>query len=116
MMEWVRIASSPDLPGLSRQLIEGRKRRFLAYTSPSRSPDPHHLVVLAHPGFVRIASILPGISRIGLSSATLFCCDRISGGALSSPLDKAAPHGAQGREVKDLVVGVESRRAQQARV
>ena len=28
-------------------------RRFLSYTSSSRSPDPHHLTVLARPGYMR---------------------------------------------------------------
>jgi len=31
------------------------KRRFLTYSSPSRSPNPSHLAVLARPGFVRAA-------------------------------------------------------------
>ena len=30
-------------------------RRFLTYSSPSHSPDPNHLAVLARPGFVRAA-------------------------------------------------------------
>jgi hypothetical protein len=34
-------------------------RRFLSYSSPSRSPDPNHLAVLARPGFVRAAPTLP---------------------------------------------------------
>jgi hypothetical protein len=45
-------------------------RRFLAYSSPSRSPDPHHLAVLARPGFVRAAPTLPGTTRIRLPSST----------------------------------------------
>ena len=52
------------------------QRRFLAYSSPSRSPDPHHLAVLARPGFVRAAPTLPGTSRIRLPSASPPCCDR----------------------------------------
>ncbi len=56
--------------------VEGRKRRFLAYSSPSRSPDPHHLAVLTRPGFVRAAPTLPGTTRIRLPSATPTCCDR----------------------------------------
>ena len=32
--------------------LKGRTLRwFLAYSSPSRSPDPHHLAVLARPDF-----------------------------------------------------------------
>jgi hypothetical protein len=40
---------------LSRSRLERRKRRFLAYSFPSRSPGPRHLAVLARPGFVRAA-------------------------------------------------------------
>ena len=52
------------------------KRRFLAYSFPPRSPDPHHLAVLARPGFVRAAPALPAATRIRLPSATGTCCDR----------------------------------------
>lgn len=52
------------------------KRRFLAYSFPPRSPGPHHLVVLARPGFVRAAPALPGTTRIRLPSASPPCCDR----------------------------------------
>ncbi len=45
----------PYPPDLSRCKMKGRKRRFLAYSFPSRSPDPHHLTVLTRPGFVRAA-------------------------------------------------------------
>lgn len=51
----VRTAPGPYPPGLSRYTLERRKRRFLAYSFPSRSPGPHHLAVLARPGFVRAA-------------------------------------------------------------
>ena len=53
---WVRTAPGPYPPDSSRCTMKGRKRRFLAYSFPSRSPDPHHLAVLARPGFVRAAS------------------------------------------------------------
>lgn len=46
----------PYPPDLSRCKMKGRKRRFLSYSFPSRSPDPHHLAVLTRPGFVRAAS------------------------------------------------------------
>ena len=62
-------------------------RRFLTYSSPSRLPDPHHLAVLARPGFVRAAPTLPGTTRIRLPSAPPPCCDRISGEGLSPPLE-----------------------------
>jgi len=48
---------------------------FLAYSSRSRSPDPRHLAVLTHPGFVRAAPTLPGNSRIRLPSAPQDRCD-----------------------------------------
>lgn len=48
---------------------------------------PHHLAVLARPVFVRAAPALPGITRIGLPSASPSCCDRISGAGLSPPLE-----------------------------
>jgi hypothetical protein len=54
----------------------GVTRRFLAYSSPSRSPDPAHLAVLNRPGFVRAAPTLPGITRLRLPSAPPPCCDR----------------------------------------
>jgi hypothetical protein len=53
---------------------EALHHRFLAYSSPSRSPNPRHLTVLTRPGFVRAAPTLPGTLR--LPSATLTCCDR----------------------------------------
>jgi hypothetical protein len=55
---------------------EALHHRFLAYSSPSRSPNPRHLTVLTRPGFVRAAPTLPGTPRIRLPSATLTCCDR----------------------------------------
>jgi hypothetical protein len=62
-------------------------RRFLAYSSPSRSPDPDHLAVLARPGFVRAAPTLPGTTRLRLPPAPPSCCDRNSGEGLSPPLE-----------------------------
>ena len=61
--------------------------RFLAYSSPSRSPDPGHLAVLARPGFVRAAPALPGTTRLRLPSAPPSRCDGISGEGLSPPLE-----------------------------
>jgi hypothetical protein len=62
---------------------------FLAYSSPSRSPDPGHLAVLAlsGSGFVRAAPTLPGTTRIRLPSAPPPRCDKISGEGLSPPLE-----------------------------
>jgi hypothetical protein len=62
-------------------------RRFLTYSSPSRSPDPNHLAVLARPGFVRAAPTLPGTTWFRLPPASPPCCDRISGEGFSPPLD-----------------------------
>src|SRR5436190_19990091 len=47
-------------PGHIRQVpagvhLGGVTRRFLTYSSPSRSPDPPHLTVLKRPGFVGAA-------------------------------------------------------------
>jgi hypothetical protein len=78
-------------------------RRFLAYSSPSRSPDPNHLAVLARPGFVRAAPTLPGTTRLRLPPASPPCCDRISGEGFSPPLEpqrltahaRTAPHGRE---------------------
>lgn len=38
--------------------------RFLAYSSPSCSPDPQYLAVLTRSGFVRVAYTFTGISRV----------------------------------------------------
>ena len=65
----------------------GVTRRFLAYSSPSRSPNPNHLAVLARPGLVRAAPALPGTTRIRLPSAPPSCCDRISDVGLSPPFE-----------------------------
>jgi hypothetical protein len=50
-----RTALGPHPPGSSRSSLERRKRRFLAYSFPSRSPDPHHLAVLTRSDFVGAA-------------------------------------------------------------
>jgi hypothetical protein len=69
----VRTAPGPYPPGLSQFGLEGRKRRFLAYSFPSCSPGPHHLAVLARPGFVRAACHPPRRhpGRAALSSTSL---------------------------------------------
>jgi hypothetical protein len=63
------------------------KRRFLAYSSPSRLPDPNHLAVLVRPVVVGAAPTLPGTTRLRLPPAPPPCCDRISGEGLSPPLE-----------------------------
>src|SRR6185437_6297648 len=85
----VRFELAPDQGGVPH--------RFLAYSFPSRSPDPAHLTVLNRPGFVRAAPTLPGTTRIRLPPAPPSCCDRISGEGLSPPLESTAPHGASTR-------------------
>src|SRR5262249_23530391 len=50
--------------------------RFLAYSFPPRSPDPHHLAVLTRPGFVGAAPALPGTTRTRLPPASPPCCDK----------------------------------------
>lgn len=50
-----RTALGPHPPGSSRSSLERRKRRFLAYSFPPRSPDPHHLAVLTRSDFVGAA-------------------------------------------------------------
>jgi hypothetical protein len=74
----VRTAPGPYPPDLSQYTLERRKRRFLAYSFPSCSPDPHHLAVLARPGFVRAACHPPQRhpGRAALSSACLLRQDR----------------------------------------
>jgi hypothetical protein len=52
------------------------KRRFLAYSSPSRSPDSDHLAVLARSGFVGAAPTLPGTTQVRLPPASPTRCDR----------------------------------------
>jgi hypothetical protein len=56
--------------------LKDLRHRFLAYSFPPRSPDPHHLAVLARPGFVRAAPTLPGTTRIRLPPASPPCCDK----------------------------------------
>jgi hypothetical protein len=50
-----RTALGPHPPGSSRSRFARRKRRFLAYSFPSCSPDAHHLAVLAGSDFVGAA-------------------------------------------------------------
>src|SRR5712672_366454 len=84
----VRAAPGPDPPGFEPVPHQGGvTRRFLAYSSPSRLPDPYHLAVLARPGFVRAAPALPGITRIRLPSAPPSRCDGNNGEGLSPPLE-----------------------------
>jgi len=69
----VRTAPGPYPPDLSRSNLQGRERRFLAYSFPSRSPGPRHLAVLAHPGLVRAAPALAGTTRTRLPSPPPSC-------------------------------------------
>jgi len=83
----VRAAPRPYPPDLSWCHQGGVTRRFLAYSSPPRSPNSNHLAVLARPGFVRAAPATPGTTRIRLASAPPSCCDRISDVGLSPPFE-----------------------------
>src|SRR5687768_9983214 len=84
----VRAASSPDPPDFELASPKGTvKRRFLAYSSPSRLPDPDHLAVLARPVVVGAAPTLPGTTRLRLPPAPPPCCDRAGGEGLSPPLE-----------------------------
>lgn len=83
----VRTATGPYPPESSRLLFEGRKRRFLAYSSPNRSPGPYHLAVLTRPGFVRAAPTLPDTTRIRLPSATIGPLRQAKGEGLPPPLE-----------------------------
>jgi hypothetical protein len=84
----VRAAPGPDPPGFEPVPHQGAvTRRFLAYSSPSRLPDPYHLAVLARPGFVRAAPAFPGITRVKLPSAPPSRCDENNGEGLSPPLE-----------------------------
>jgi hypothetical protein len=65
----------------------GVTHRFLAYSSPSRLPDPDHLAVLARPGFVRAAPTLPASPASGCPQLPPPFCERISGEGLSPPLE-----------------------------
>ena len=75
---WARTAPGPYPPDSSRCKMKGRKRRFLSYSFPSCSPDPHHLAVLARSGFVRAASCPPRHhpAQAALSSTVLLRQDR----------------------------------------
>jgi hypothetical protein len=82
-------ASSPHPPGSSWRHDKGAlHRRFLAYSSPSRSPNPHHLAVLARPGFVRAASHPDRHhpAEAALSYSRLL--RQATGGGLSPPLEQ----------------------------
>src|SRR5262249_52176630 len=74
--------------------FEGRKRRFLTYSSSPRSPDPRHLAVLTRPGFVRAASRPP---RHRPGQAALSFNDPLrqaEGAGPPPPHETTAPHGA----------------------
>jgi hypothetical protein len=102
-----RTASSPDLPGSSWRALRRRKRRFLAYSSPSRSPNPRHLAVLTRSGFVRAAPTHPGTSRLRLPPASATLLRQDSGGGLSPPLEQQAPHGAHSGKHKRHGVNIQ---------
>ena len=71
------------------------RHRFRAYSSRSRSPDPHHLTVLTRPGLVGAAPTLPGTSRIRLPPASARPLRRPDRSLTSAQI--TAPHGARSR-------------------
>ena len=73
----VRTANQPTSTGLElASCQEALQHRFLAYTFPSRSPDPAHPAVLDRSDFVAAAPTFPGDPRIRLPPASL---DRYDG-------------------------------------
>ena len=60
---WSRAGARRSRPISARfgagTVLRDVKRRFLAYSSPPRLPDPHRLAVPARPGVVRTAPALP---------------------------------------------------------
>lgn len=89
-----RTAPSPDPPDSSWCALRRRQRRFLSYSSPSRSPDPPHLAVLERPGFVRGCSHPPRHLPDQAAPSFTALLRQDSGGGLSPPLEHQAPHGA----------------------
>jgi hypothetical protein len=82
----VRAAIQPTSTGLElAPVLRGFTRRFLAYTFPSRLPDPRHPVVLTRPVVVGAAPALPGASRIRLPPASARPLRRPGDGGLSPP-------------------------------
>jgi hypothetical protein len=80
------------LPAHIRQIragpsFEGRKRRFLAYSFSSRSPNPRHLAVLTRLGFVG-AACHPSRRHPGQTAPSSTLPLRQDGGeGLSPPLE-----------------------------
>ena len=63
----MRTATQPTSTGFELvKFQEAQKHRFLAYTFPSRSPDPAHPAVLGRPDFVAAAPTHPGVPRLRL--------------------------------------------------
>ena len=67
----IRTAYEPKSTGLELATHqEALQHRFLAYTFPSRSPNPTHPAVLDRSDFVAAAPTLPGDPRIRLPPAS----------------------------------------------
>ena len=89
-----RTAPGPYPPDLSRFTFRGTSsRRFLAYSSSSRLPDPPHLAMLTRPGVVRAAPPSPASPGSGCPQLHRPCYDRPGGEGLSPPLKSSAPRG-----------------------
>lgn len=79
----------------SRSIRRLHTHRFLAYTSPSRSPDPHHLAVLTRPDFAGAACHPPRHLPDQAAPSFTALLRQDSGEGLPPPLDQSAPHGAR---------------------
>jgi hypothetical protein len=69
----VRALSHADARFEPVSVLKDVKRRFLAAVLPSRSPDPHHLAVLARPGFAGAAPALRA-SRVDQAAPVAATC------------------------------------------
>jgi len=76
-------------------LLRDVTRWFLAYTFPSRLPDPDRLAVPTRPGVVGAACHPHPRSRDQAAPSFASLLRQTSGGVLSPPLDTTAPRGAR---------------------
>jgi len=76
-------------------LLRDVTRWFLAYTFPTRLPDPDRLAVPIRPGVVGAASRPHPRSQDQAAPSFTGLLRQAGGGVLSPPLDTTAPRGAQ---------------------
>src|SRR5215472_19230415 len=89
-----RTAPGPYPPGSSRSMHKGRRRRFLAYSSPPHSPGPPHLAVLDTSRLCRGCSHPPRHHPDQAAPNFTALLRQNRGEGLSPPLESTAPHGA----------------------